>query len=59
MILVLVVAVLAVAVAVAAGGDRLVGLGRAVVHGVLVLLAFWCTWLTWAAATHLRQRRSV
>jgi hypothetical protein len=40
----------------AAGHDHA---GRAVVHGFLVLLAFWCTWLTWAAAAHLRQRRSV
>jgi hypothetical protein len=33
--------------------------GRAVVHGFLVLLAFWCTWLTWAAAAHLRRQRSL
>ncbi len=30
--------------------------GRAVLHGIMVLLAFWCTWLTWTAAARLRSR---
>ncbi|HEV8650674.1 MAG TPA: hypothetical protein VG276_15035 [Actinomycetes bacterium] len=32
--------------------------GRALLHAFMVLLAFWCTWLTWGAMARLRQRHS-